>query len=352
MIINRTNRTNRTMRRGITLVEMMMAMALSIGIMLILTESFKMALDFVRGANSTGTMVSQLRGVGAVLSRDLKAEHFLAEDDKPSRGLRLSDQRLDLRNSTGWTAPVGGYFSIQAPATGIEGADGQGFTVHAPAANHILQFTVILPGGKDQDRFSVLSPAPSTPQPPPPAPQPALYSSRAAEVAYFLVATGQTTGGANPQQLYNLHRRYRLVALTDDESQSLRSALGDTEVISVPVPNPTSTVNTLATVATPANRMTITPLTGNRFNEDIVLSNVLSFEVLADWTASGGVVQPTAFASNTEAPFDFLSTALAGGVFDSATTTQAIRIKALQITIRIFDFKLKQSRQNTWTFNM
>jgi prepilin-type N-terminal cleavage/methylation domain-containing protein len=64
----------RLKRSGFTLIEMMVAMALSLGIMLILTESFKMALDFVRSAHSTGEMISQLNGAGILLTRDLNTD--------------------------------------------------------------------------------------------------------------------------------------------------------------------------------------------------------------------------------------------------------------------------------------
>src|SRR4051794_32261918 len=108
-------RTNQyRLRRAIGLVELMVAMALSIGIMWILAESFKMGLDFTRHAHSTGTMMSQLDGARAIMARDLLADHFLPDDNKPNRGLRLSDQRLDWLNNSGaqWYPPTGGFFRI------------------------------------------------------------------------------------------------------------------------------------------------------------------------------------------------------------------------------------------------
>src|SRR6478672_10390035 len=86
---------NRTIRRGITLVELMVAMAITLVIMLVLGEGFKGTLDFVRGANSLGGMIYQLNGAGTVMTRDLKAPHFPADDRKPNGGISLSDQRLD-----------------------------------------------------------------------------------------------------------------------------------------------------------------------------------------------------------------------------------------------------------------
>src|SRR5688572_1223835 len=112
---------NRTNRRGVTLIELMVAMALTLVIMLILAEAFKSSLDFVRSANSTGSMIYQLNGAGTILGRDLQAEHFAPDDRKPNRGVRLSDQRLDWRNNTpgsakNWNPPPGGFFRLVSPA--------------------------------------------------------------------------------------------------------------------------------------------------------------------------------------------------------------------------------------------
>jgi hypothetical protein len=341
---------SRVTRPGITLVEMMVAMALALGIMLILTESFKMALDFVRGANATGSLIVQLNGAGLVLGQDLKADHFLGEDGKPGRGVRLSDQRLDWYNvagTPGWSPPAGGYFRVVGAGNPVEVTDANGFNVNAPATLHTLQFTSVLPGGTDQNLYTAVVNG-------------LTYTSRAAEVAYFLVPAG-FTGGAGSQQLYNLYRRCRLVAMTADDVPSLTGALADptaSDVISV---NTSGTVNTLAMLAssTPANRVPFTPLSAanGRFGEDIVLTNVLSFEVLADWTPNpsvGGSNQyPLAYASgNTDAPYDFLSRNNASGMFDTYTPPQYIRIKSLQVMIRVFDPRMKYTRQNTWKFAM
>jgi prepilin-type N-terminal cleavage/methylation domain-containing protein len=331
-------------RPAFTLIEMMVAMALALGIMLILTESFKMALDFVRSANSTGEMISQLNGAGILMSRDLRAEHFLPDDTKPNRGVKLSDQRLDWNGATGktWTPPTGGFFRIVDPNPGVETTDAQGFTINAPATGHQLHFTAVLTGGTDANQFSALSGG-------------ATYTSRAAEVAYFLAPMGRSTSvGAGGQQLFNLIRRQRLLAVTTADQPSLSSAAADTEVISAVGPN----VNTMTSVMNPSNRMGLAALPGPtpgpaspRYGEDIVVSNVLTFEVQADWTP--GPTSPTApraFSTNTDAPYDFIP----GGVFDTNGTPppQSVQIKSLQILIRIYDPRMKQARQNTWKFAM
>ncbi|MBA4189712.1 MAG: hypothetical protein C0467_17135 [Planctomycetaceae bacterium] len=336
---------NRMIRPAFTLVEMMVAMALSLGIMLILTESFKMSLDFVRGAHSTGELISQLNGAGILLSRDLQTDHFL--DAKSAKnGPKLSDQRLDqVPTAAAWSGlgPTGGFFKIVSTDPGTEAlapSDAQGFKINAPAVNHQLHFTSVLPSASNASSFTVNSGGTT-------------YSSQAAEIAYFLVPMpGKTTSvQAGGQQLYNLIRRQRLVAYSSDEVTSLTPVVSDTEVIS----NAGANVNTMATVMNPANRMPLSQLSSPaRFGEDIVVSNVLSFEVQADWTPgtiTGSTTAPRAFATNTDAPYDFIQ---GGGTFDTgaATPPQFVQIKSLQILIRIYDPRTKQTRQNTWKFAM
>lgn len=335
-----------TTRRAATLAEVMVALALTLGIMVILTEAFKMSLDFVRSANSTGVMMYQLNGAGVLLARDLGSEHFLADDDKKSGGVRLSDQRFDL----GAPPPRGGFFRlvqgtvvtspIPDPLRDDETVDDSNtFAVHT-RTGHSLHFTAIRPGGAEQNVHTANVGG-------------TLYTSPAAEVAWFLVETGQTAPGG--RRLCNLVRRYRLVATNTDEVAALNPARGDTDVISV---DGVGAVNTLDTIRNTANRMALTTLGGVRYGEDIVLANVLSFEVLADWTGAGGP-RPFVFPSghpqagqiqNSDAPYDTIP--VAGGVFDSHNATGNRRIKSLQITIRIYDPRMKQTRQNTWQFAM
>jgi hypothetical protein len=341
-----TLRPRRT-RRGITLVEMMVAMALTLGIMLILTEAFKISLDFVRIANANGTMMNHLAGAGNMLDHDLSAEHFLPEAGKPNGGVRLSDQK--------GTPPRAGFFHIESRQPVYEAfRDSEGNTL-STATNHSLHFTSLLKGGSDSEVFLGISPA-GVP-----------YRSRAAEVAWFLVPTGEVTSPTG-LPLHNLVRRYRLVALDDDSRASLRSAVADSELISVPNPNATNTVNTLADVRTLANRIQVpaAPRLPNslpqfqqntpRYGEDVVLTNVLSFEVLVWW--DGGAVTNRATppprpytAGNSEYPYDYLYAT--NGVFDTFTGTNAapsMRVRGLQITIRICDPRVGIARQNTWKF--
>lgn len=340
----------RSIRRGITLIEMMVAMALALGIMLILTESFKMALDFVRGAHSTGELISQLNSAGILLTRDLQTQHFIPDTTgptPPTPGPKLSDQRYDLMPA--WTPPTGGFFKIVAPNPGLEPLpDPHGFNITAPATNHVLHFTSIMPLGTDVSSFTATVGGTT-------------YSSQAAEIAYFLVPMGKKTSvTASGLPLHNLIRRQRLVAFSSDEQTSLTAGIAADPFYSEVASVNGATINTLATVRT--NRLT--PLTQlpqrtpppDRFGEDIVVSNVLSFEIQADWTpnttAPYTTVAPRSFGppgNNTDAPYDFLP-----GTFDTAAPTNGnyLRVKSLQITIRVYDPRVKTTRQNTWKFAM
>lgn len=339
-------------RRGVTLIELMVSMALTLVIMLVLGEGFKSTVDFVRITNSTGNMIYQLNGAATVMSRDIKAQHFLADDGKPNGGVFLGDQRLDWQGGKGWKQPRGGFFRIVGPQPNYEGyTDQEGFQI-SWAINHQLHFTSILPGGSDQNLYTVKT-ATGT------------YTSRAAEVAYFLVQTGIT--GPGGRNLYNLVRRYRLVAL-DDEVGNFPPVINapDDEVLSKNTT--TGGINTLSTVINPANRVPLAQLAGNRFGEDILLSNVLSCEFLVDWTPNTNAGQvassapPRAFAIgvNTDAPYDFIPAAV-GGTFDTSigsglpgapTAAPYYRIKSMQVTLRVWDPRMKMARQNTLKFAM
>ena len=82
-----------------------------------------------------------------------------------------------------------------------------------------MQFTAILAGGNESNLFTVNVGG-------------VTYSSRAAEIALFLVPMpgNPTTGTGVPR--YNLIRRVWLVAETDDQVAALAPAVGDTDVIS------------------------------------------------------------------------------------------------------------------------
>jgi type II secretory pathway pseudopilin PulG len=391
---------NTNHRRGaFTLVEMMVAMALLIVIMVITAEAFTKALDTMRSTRAQGAMMDQLRSVNALLSDDLSKWHFLPDENKPNRGVKLSDQWMHTLTNGGsqWLPPTGGFFRIISPDSLADAYDPQDGTPITTARDHALHFTSIVPPN-ERTLYSATLKAPT-------GVNPSTYTvqSPAAEIAYVLVDSGSKTS-VNGYTLYNLIRRQRLVALNADMITSFRPpstvpqanntiATYDQKYFDVLASPGGNTVHTLADLPNPLNRLQVKPtepfanlkLTGTREGEDIILSNVLSFEVKVEWTPNQGGVQavpgstqgprPTGIF-NADYPFDTLlglgnagQNTLCGtggvrGVFDTwypvanwnvfVANDQkdwrlplAIRVKAIKVTIRIWDPKTRTARQST-----
>lgn len=482
---------------GFTLVELMVAAALSITIMWILSESFKIGIDFARTARSTGDMMTQLNNAGQMMMRDLQAQHFSAAgamrnpnanampDTLSTQGMNAQTNLSNLFSATGYTPPAG-YFRLVSPppqSSIVDNSESYSITTTNPptvtATGAQLQFTSFLPQGLPQNQFVATAPPGSG----------NIYFSRAAEIGYFIAASGLTTEPiiptpgllaeqpaltANPQllagqPLYNLYRRQRLVAVNTDYAQlsPVAGAIAAPPNLNAPITPPTPAqpnpyydpnaadvisftvnpanqpqrfqVNTLASFGlantytappappVPATRVPMVPLTtAGRVGDDIVISNVLSFEVLAAWNPvpypavtqpppnkalppqaipfprpftvrpgmstpvpniPGAPTYPTSTTSplNSNYPFDYLPLLnlnlaqqhtfdtwyqiypnpknanqqlvqnwnnFALAPFNPNLIPMPARITALQITIRIYDPKTKQARQNTWRVAM
>src|SRR5262245_49336668 len=63
-------------RSGFTLVEMLAALALTVFMMAILSEAFVTGLDAMSRMKALGDLEQKLRDVGAIIRRDLAANHF------------------------------------------------------------------------------------------------------------------------------------------------------------------------------------------------------------------------------------------------------------------------------------
>lgn len=345
-------------RRGFTLVELMVAASMCILGMWLFTWLYKQGLDSFRNAKAQGDLSSQQRAVIELLRRDLAADHFLDEDRKPNRGRKLSDQLRTL--GAGYVAPRGGYFEASAPVPtpgpSVEPADSDGFG--SWRSNHAVRFTAILPGGVNYKQFSAQTPAGNGNQ----------YFGTAAEVAYFLVQNGSTP---NNIPTYDLYRRQRLCALTDDDAAAINASLQANaaatradaqEVIALrpPPPGPTPgplQVSTFADLRTAANRVQLTPMTiPARFGDDKILSNVISFELKFTGNALA-TTWPTRFTpvppaqANSDYPFDWLPPNLNGvnygARFDSASTNPQFRPSAVHVRLRLWNPKTQQTRQTT-----
>lgn len=369
-------RTATRARRGFTLVELMVAAAVCVLIMAILASCFQMGIDTMRHLKSTGDMAENLRAASTVIRRDLRAEHFPRDPNAQNgTGTRVSDLAFDA----GAGRPVGGFFRVRSTAPVFEAADAFNIgSTRADAAvgrQHQLQFTAILKGSSDQEWFYTQFPSSGR-----------NFKSRVAEVAYFLDTTprGTTNTGL---VLHHLIRRQRLVAESAEQANQLPSPgnpngtadppmkEADIGVIALNNAAPPSTPCLLADLVTPAvgvppvaNRLATGPggdtmTAGNdadlaplvnaaRLGDDILLSNVISFEVRLAWTGSPGP-RPFNPPAVTDTPFDTLdwlpATAVpVPGVFDTGSTpSPKIRVRAVQIIIRVWDPKLQNTRQTT-----
>jgi len=228
---------NRNPRNAFTLVELMVAMALIILMLSIMSQAFVIATGVMQGLKEVADMQEKIRPAITLLQRDLGANHF--EGSK-----KLSDPEF-------WDngPPKEGYFMLWQDqpsdvAEGWIGIDKVNFSQSAALANHMLAFTVKLPGKSpneffESSSFNFLTPplfgntffnGAGTPLGMKDANIRRFESdikyihSDWAEVAYFLgphnaagvvTADGNTDGKANPSILslpyFNLYRQQRLV---------------------------------------------------------------------------------------------------------------------------------------------
>jgi prepilin-type N-terminal cleavage/methylation domain-containing protein len=376
----------RRSRRGFTLVELLVAAAMMILGMWLLSWVYQQGLESFRQARAQADLTAQQRMVTSVLTRDLHAAHFADEDGKPNRGRRLSDQTQMWFDPAGYTPPKGGFFragSFDSTVAGNtpEGSDLDGFA-SSRSTNHFLQFTAILPGGPSHQLFSAEVPANSGSS--------GQYFGTAAEILYYLTPNGQATPGGLP--LYDLCRQQRLVARDNDDAPAYAGAVAwltaspPDNVNEVMVLTQDASGNpkmaTLAEVTVPMDQTgangklgvrlrgpsTFTPLatTSARYGSDRLMSSVLSFEVkFTGASADPNMIWPRPFSQNSDYPYDTLPY---DGVIDTfsdqvapnwkAPTNYAsgtnvtgplkpLRITGVQIRLRTYDARTRSTRQTT-----
>jgi hypothetical protein len=137
------------------------------------------------------------------------------------------------------------------------------------------------------------------------------FASPWAEVAYFLRDSGTTTTGPAPKTLFSLHRRVRVLTKNDSGTHQLNWQPFQAAAPGMSCAPNTGTLPKLLNgpgdIAVPTNRMggltgvtsalatgaaidTIGPVAdaaGNMTGEDILVTNVISFEIKAAWDAPG-----------------------------------------------------------------
>jgi prepilin-type N-terminal cleavage/methylation domain-containing protein len=318
-------------RRGFTLVELMVAAALAVLIMTVLAGAFGAALESLSHLRSMGTLAERLRTTHNLLQDDLQSQHL---DASGSGGAPLlSDLRYDRLSVGGgeMTPPRGGFFSLVqrggvAGGSVFEGMD-QDTIYSTHATSHVLGFTVrriATQARPDQPlaRPDQLFTVDLTPLTTNAAFGPALnqllaasscdavvstaanptFVSEWAEVFWFLSAAPTSTVNGVPQ--YTLYRRVRALTPVEIDIPTTPD-VGIQDVLSCRQVNvgPGLTVwrtNTPQSVRVPNYRLYFNPQTAPtpfplghpKHGDDIVLTNVTSFEVKAAWQQAPQWVVP------------------------------------------------------------
>jgi prepilin-type N-terminal cleavage/methylation domain-containing protein len=392
-------------RPAFTLVELMVALALVLFIMAILSQAFGTGMKVFREMKTAGDMEERLRSAASILRRDLAADHF--------------EGRRRLSDLTFWQTPVReGFFRIyQGSGSFPEGQDGDQIWSYR-AADHFLHFSVKLRGNAKDRVFSAnlplnwKNPPPPVQQfpvaysspliwPPPPAGPAAKtsffgldqafqewnaspaqdtfwpYHSPWAEVAYVLDPAPAGSAGTTP--LYTLRRYERVVApdtrslnwppavdftkaplSSFNQQQKVAVVQGYGEVCATPIlsgNSPTSIYffcpSDLAgnTGAQLQPQRSLSPPNPQPGGASVLLTDVISFDVRVLKYVLPSAAYP---AGVLAAEFDDVTNGT--GTFDTyqpymnppfSQKNLMYSIKALQVSIRIWDEKNQQARQVT-----
>ncbi len=202
-------------RSGFTLIELMVAMALTLLIMVILTQAFSIALETFATAKGIGDLTHNLRVATVNLRDDVMQDHFEGKR-------RLSDVTLTGGSQLVAEKPQAGFFAIlQGSPSLLEGYD-QNYLPSYRAVDHVLYMTVKRRGNRAENFFytSLTAATPADPRAldafflaqqgnsgmsasTPPysigiGSTAGYFSSQWAEVMYYLVRTGSTEQPNNP----------------------------------------------------------------------------------------------------------------------------------------------------------
>ena len=346
-------------RKGFTLVELLVAMALTIFIMVILTEAFVLSIDTFSGLKGIGDMQENLQAGSNSIRFDLAQNHFEGM-------VRTSDPGFANQR------PREGFVRIfQGAASNAEGLDGDQMP-SSNATNHVLHLACRLRGNQQQSFYSTIVNDPTKAGPPPNPPfgiffnsqtfynmDPAvnaslpadatlagppggpLFRSQWAEIAYYLVPQGTSEeplvpGGTNGTPLYGLYR-VQFLAVTDATNVNGKIAAGNLPAfaglscLSNGVASPTITFFTPNDLALGAGSRTfapnnpLAPRTAPPVSA-LLVPNVISFQVQ-------GIL-------NSSNPQDIN--------YDSAGSIPAgVTLRGVFITIRVWDNKTRQTRQTS-----
>jgi hypothetical protein len=348
---------------------MMVTVALTLFIVVILATAFSTGLETFRQLKAVGDMHDQLRTATNLLRADLSADHFEGKR-------RLSDAIF-------WTVgpPREGYFRVTQsdpvnapnPLNVDEGHDPDGLPSRR-RVDHILQFTVKRRGNRPADFFSAVVPQPGSPLlspllfPKPDTrfqdPGTSVFNSQWAEVAYFLAPNGADASGT---PLFGLYRQQRVV-VPDPSALNYGAGLIDITGLTPaalaaykkqfsceanPVVNLSHYLyfNSPSALTIPERRMTLFKPghddSGIPTGDDLLMTNVVSFDVQllrSDFPNRASDLAPKYF-------FDSWSF-IQDEWYNYADRTnfpvpQSYTVNGIQITLRVWDARTRQTRQIT-----
>jgi type II secretory pathway pseudopilin PulG len=134
-------------RKGFTLVELLVATALTIFVMTILTQAFVVSIDVFTGLKGIGDMQENLRAATNMIRYDLQQNHL-------EGGRRLSDPTLGLPLISNTAAPTQGFFRVTPSSTWTsEGLDGDSMP-SARVTDQVMHMMVRLKGNQPQSFFT------------------------------------------------------------------------------------------------------------------------------------------------------------------------------------------------------
>jgi type II secretory pathway pseudopilin PulG len=389
-------------RQAFTIVELLVSLALILFIMVILTEAFSAGTETFRQLKAVGDMQERLRTLTTLLRRDLAADHFEGhrrlgdptfwQDGFPVLGyFRFDGGGSYVEGSDPDLAP--GVSPVRCPPPP---ANGQlQFAGQAAPGGHVLAFTVRLRGNSRENFFSAALPPP----PLPPSPlltldttfygysltpdvqfqdSPNTYNSQWAEVVYFLVWNG-TYAGTTP--LYSLYRSQLAVV---PDNRTLTGAVPSSLLMASPyyysemscyASGPFLAFSSPGDLTNPGNRAfpnrpqftaLNNPTNSSQWGATLLLADVVSFDVrvvpyltgssslfpsFSDFATVNGTPQVGTTAWNNGFAFDTADPAYYSNnpnYFNNpGAPLPGYVVKALQISIRVWDLKTQQTRQTS-----
>ena len=138
--------SRRSGRSGFTLVELMVAMALSLFLMTILSEAFAVSMDTFRGLRAIGDMQDSLRTGLRQMRDDLSAAHFEGNRKLSDNGFFAEPRRDGFFYMKGSAPTLAGVDNV------IEGYDGNTIA-STRAVDHVLHFHTIRRSGNRPSNF-------------------------------------------------------------------------------------------------------------------------------------------------------------------------------------------------------